>query len=86
MSYSDTIIPSARYLHDMAASGGAVQPELQICASFLTTIGGAAASGEFTGSMTVAGFSSNTITSFMQLLSVQGYEARLSGTDIFINW
>lgn len=70
----------------MAASGGVNNPEVVIAASFLTTVAGAAAAGEFTGTMTVAGLPTATIITFMQLLAVQGYDFSLSGTTITVNF
>lgn len=86
MSYSESFIPSARFLHDMAAAGGFIQPDVVLAASFLTTVAGAAAGGAFTGTMTVAGSPTAAIITFLELLAVQGYEARLVGTDIIVNW
>lgn len=70
----------------MAASGGANNNEVLIQASFLTTVAGAAAGGEFMGTMTVAGMPAPTIIWFMQLLAVQGYDFSLSGTTITVKF
>lgn len=86
MNFSDTLIPSAKSVHDLAASGGHTNAQNTAVLSTWENIGIAAGAGGFFTTVNISTFSSADLQTVLNILHVNGYSTSISGTTLTINF
>lgn len=86
MSYSDTLIPSAKAVHDVAASGGQNNAQNYAILSTWYDIGLAASQPLFYTQVNTSTFSSKDLQEVLNILHTNGYSTSITGTTLTINF
>ena len=84
MSYSESLISSARAAKDASSTGSSTQTALVVLAA--RAIAAACATSAYTCTMSVSGASSVDLQYILEVLHTSGYTTSISSTTLTINW
>jgi hypothetical protein len=84
MSYSESLLSSARAAKDASSTGTSTQTALVVLV--VRAIAAACGTGAYTASVSVSGASSTDLQYILEVLHTSGYQTQITSTTLAITW